>query len=103
MNASATIAKRSQPPNLSGRIPELALVSAVVIAVSLILWWRFLPIPIGDLGFYTEPAILLAKFGKLAGPASQFVDLTYQKGMYNYPPGHFLILAAWIRLFGFAP
>jgi hypothetical protein len=89
--------------DLSGRIPELAVVSAVVLAISLILWWRFLPLPVGDLGSYTEPAVLLAKFGKLAGPASQYIDLTYQKGMYNYPPGHFLILAAWIKLFGLSP
>jgi hypothetical protein len=87
----------------TGRIVELAMVSAVVLAVSLFLWWRFLPLPDGDLGFYTEPAVLLAKFGKLTGPASQYIDLTYQKGMYNYPPGHFLILATWIKLFGLSP
>jgi len=89
-------------PHLSARNSELAMVSAVVIVVSLILWWRFLPIPVGDLGSYTEPGILLAQFGKLAGPASQYIDLTYQKGMYNYPPGHFLILGGWIKLFGFS-
>jgi hypothetical protein len=82
---------------------ELVAVSVVVLLVSVILWWRFLPLPDGDLGFYTEPSILFAKFGKLAGPGSQYVDLTYQKGIYNYPPGHFLILAAWIKLFGFSP
>ena len=81
---------------------EVAIVSAVILAISLILWWRFLPLPHQDLNFYTEPAFLLAKFGKLAGPGSQYVDLTYQKGMYNYPPGHFLILAGWLKLFGFS-
>jgi len=88
--------------NPSGRIAELAVVILVVIAASLILWWRFLPLPHQDLSFYTEPAFLLAKFGKLAGPGSQYVDLTYQKGIYSYPPGHFLILAAWIKLWGFS-
>src|SRR5258708_29771984 len=88
--------------NRSGRIAELGFVILVVIAVSLILWWRFLPLPHQDLNFYTEPAFLLAKFGKLAGPGSQYVDLTYQKGIYSYPPGHFLILAAWIKLWGFS-
>jgi hypothetical protein len=92
--------KRVLPLNLSGHMRELALLTSIVIVLSLVLWWRFLPLPVGDLGTYTEPAFLLAKFGKLAGPASQYIDLTYQKGMYNYPPGHFLILAAWIKLFG---
>jgi hypothetical protein len=87
--------------NPSFRI-ELAAISALVFAVSLILWWRFLPLPHQDLGFYTEPALLLAKFGKLAGPGSQYIDLTYQKGIYNYPPGYYLILAGWIKLFGFS-
>ncbi|HXJ15478.1 MAG TPA: hypothetical protein VNH19_24660 [Candidatus Limnocylindrales bacterium] len=82
---------------------ELAFVTAVLSAVALILWWRFLPLPHGDLGFYTEPAYLLARFGTLAGPASQYVDLTYQRGFYNYPPGHYLLLAGWIKLFGLSP
>jgi hypothetical protein len=79
---------------------ELAIVSGVIITISLILWWRFLPLPNGDLNFYTEPAFLLAKVGRLAGPGSQYIDLTYQKGMYFYPPGHFLLLASWIKLVG---
>lgn len=82
---------------------ELAAISAIVTAVSLVLWWRFLPLPHGDLGFYSEPAYLLARFGKLAAPGSQYVDLTYQRGFYNYPPGYFLVLAAWIKLLGFSP
>ena len=82
---------------------ELALVTAILSAVALVLWWRFLPLPHGDLGFYTEPAYLLAKFGTLAGPGSQYVDLTYQRGFYNYPPGHYLLLAGWIKLFGLSP
>jgi hypothetical protein len=82
------------------RLREALLVSAIVGVVSCILWWRFLPLPHGDLGSYTEPAYLLAKFGKLAGPASQYKDMTYQKGIYSYPPGYFIILAGWLRLFG---
>lgn len=84
----------------ASRRRELAIVIAVTLAISLILWWRFLPLPDGDLNFYTEPAFLLATIGKLAGPGSQYIDLTYQKAMYFYPPGHFLILAGWIKLFG---
>jgi len=85
------------------RWQEMAVVTAVLSVLGLILWWRFLPLPGGDLGFYTEPAYWLAKFGVLAGPGSQYVDLTYQKGIYNYPPGHFLLLAGWIKLFGLSP
>lgn len=79
---------------------ELALVCAIILVASLSMWWRFLPLPNVDLSFYTEPAYLLAKFGILAGPGSQHVDLTYQKGIYNYPPGYYLLLAGWIKLFG---
>lgn len=81
---------------------ELAFVSAGVAAVSAILFWRSVPLPHGDLSFFTEPAYMLAKFGRLASPGSQFYDLTYLKGFYGYPPGYFLILAGWIRLFGFS-
>ena len=91
MPNAATSEKEPAPVNLSGRIAEFAVVSSIVLVVSLILWWRFLPLPHQDLNFYTEPAFMLAKFGKLAGPGSQYVDLTYQKGIYNYPPGHFLM------------
>jgi hypothetical protein len=85
------------------RLREVLFVSAIVGTASCILWWRFLPLPHGDLGSYTEPAYLLAKFGRLAGPASQYKDLTYQKGIYSYPPGYFIILAGWLRLFGLSP
>src|SRR5437879_4227587 len=85
------------------RWQEMAVVTAVLSVLGLILWWRFLPLPGVDLGFYTEPTYWLAKFGVLAGPGSQYVDLTYQKGIYNYPPGHFLLLAGWIKLFGLSP
>ncbi|PYT62385.1 MAG: hypothetical protein DMG35_07760 [Acidobacteria bacterium] len=78
----------------------MGIVFAITVAISCILWWRFLPLPHQDLNYYTEPAYLLAKFGKLAGPGSQYVDLTYQKGIYSYPPGYFIILAGWLKLFG---
>jgi len=84
-------------------VREVLFVSAIVATASCLLWWRFLPLPHGDLGSYTEPAYLLAKFGRLAGPASQYKDLTYQKGIYSYPPGYFIILAGWLRLFGLSP
>jgi hypothetical protein len=79
---------------------ELLAVVVLIGAASLFLWWRLLPLPHQDLNFYTEPAYFLANFGKLIGPGSQYTDLTYQKGEYFYPPGYFLILAAWIKLFG---
>lgn len=87
----------------TSRRRELLAVSAIVLAISAILWWRLLPLPHQDLDFYTEPSYLLANSGKLAGPGSQNVDLTYQKGIYNYPPGHYVILAAWIKIFGLSP
>ncbi len=79
---------------------ELILVSIIVVSASGILFWRFLPLPSGDLSFYTEPAYLLAQSGKLLAPGSQNIDLTFQKAVYTYPPGYFLILAGWLRLFG---
>lgn len=87
----------------TSRPREFLAVSVIVLAISAILWWRFLPLPHQDLNFYTEPSLLLANSGKLAGPGSQNVDLTYQKGIYNYPPGHYFILAAWIKIFGLSP
>src|SRR5271168_4207370 len=78
-------------PGSRARALEVLAVLASVLSVSLLLWWRFLPLPHQDLNFYTEPAYLLATQGKLAGPASQYLDLTYQKGFYFYPPGYFLI------------
>jgi len=78
----------------------LILVSIIVVSVSGILFWRFLPLPNGDLSFYTEPAYLLAQSGRLAAPGSQNIDLTFQKAVYPYPPGYFLILAGWLRIFG---
>jgi hypothetical protein len=44
---------------------------------------------------------MLAESGKIAGPASQYLDLTYARGIYFYPPGYTLILGGWIKLFGF--
>jgi len=79
---------------------EFILVSIIVVSISGILFWRFLPLPDGDLSFYTEPAYLLAQYGKLSAPASQNIDLTLQKGVYLHPPGYFLILAGWLRLVG---
>lgn len=104
-NEAAPLAgARTQPGPLgTSHWREMAVVSAIVGATSCILWWRFLPLPHVDLSYYTEPAYLLAKFGTLAGPGSQYVDLTYQKGIYSYPPGYFVILAGWLRLFGLSP
>lgn len=89
----------SAPP----RRREILTVFAVLAIASVILWWRFLPLPHQDLDFYSEPAYLLAHYGKLANPAAQHYDLTFQKGSYNYPPGYYLILAAWIKAFRFSP
>jgi hypothetical protein len=59
--------------------------------------------PHQDLNFFTEPGYLLANYGRLAAPGGQYFNLTYQKGVYNYPPGYFLIIAGWIKAFGFSP
>ncbi|MDQ3803830.1 MAG: hypothetical protein M3416_08400 [Acidobacteriota bacterium] len=64
-------------------------------------WWLCQPLAHGDLNFYTEPAALLAESGRLAGPGSQHLDLTYVRGIYFYPPGYALLLGGWIKLFGF--
>jgi hypothetical protein len=82
---------------------ELGVILAVLLGASAVLFWGFLPLPHQDLNYYTEPAYLLATTGRLAGPGSQGVDLTFQKGIYSYPPGYFLILAAWLRTFGLSP
>lgn len=79
---------------------ESLFVVTMLSIVGGILWWRFLPLPHQDLNFYTEPAYMLAQFGRLSGFGSQYVDLTYQKGMYFYPPGYSLLLGAWIKAFG---
>jgi len=80
-------------------IPEIIIVGSVLAIIHLFLWWRYAPIAHVDFGFYTEPAFLLAKRGIIAGPASQYLDLTYTKGIYFYPPGYALILGGWIKLF----
>jgi len=101
-NLAATERRSTTTP--AGRsIPsrqELLWVCLVVCGISAILFWRFLPLPHQDLNFFTEPAYQLARFGRLAAPGSQSYDLTFQKGIYCYPPGYFLLLAAWLRLFG---
>lgn len=79
---------------------EGAAVFAVLAAAHLFLWSRSLPLAYQDLSFYFEPAILLAREGWLAGPASHYHDLTYVRGMYFYPPGFPLVLAGWIAVFG---
>jgi len=79
---------------------EFIWVSIILVAFSGVLFWRFLPLPNADLSFYTEPAYLLAQSGKLSAPGSQNIDLTFQKAVYPYPPGYFLILAGWLRIFG---
>lgn len=82
---------------------EFLVVLFVLVLISLGFWWRFLPMPHQDLNFFTEPGYLLANYGKLADPGGQCYNLAYQKGVYNYPPGYFLILAAWIKAFGLSP
>ena len=54
----------------NSRVQELIVVSIVVVAISGILFWRFLPLPSGGLNFFTEPAYMLAKFGRLAAPCA---------------------------------
>lgn len=79
---------------------EVCAAVGTVALVHLFFWWQYQPLAHGDLNFYTEPAVLLAESGVIAGPGSQHLDLTYAKGIYFYPPGYTLILAGWIKLFG---
>ncbi|HEV3258075.1 MAG TPA: hypothetical protein VG013_14415 [Gemmataceae bacterium] len=81
-------------------LKELLLVTAAITAIHIALALRGLPLPHGDCGAYVEPALLLASDGKLAGPATQHQDLLYRYGFYSYPPGFFVLLSGWIRLFG---
>lgn len=99
ISASAGDELASERYSAATRRWELIWVSIIVVAVSGVLFWRFLPLPHQDLNYYTEPAYMLAKFSMLSGPGSQNIDLTYQKGIYSYPPGYFLILAGWLRIF----
>lgn len=97
-------ARAAEEPFSTGRGAdwrELGVVFAVLALVHVWLWSRSLPLAYQDLSFYFEPAILLAKHGWLAGPASHYHDFTYVRGMYFYPPGFPLVLASWIRAFGF--
>ncbi len=82
---------------------ELFWVSIIIVTVSCVLLWRYLPLPHQDRNFYVEPGYQLAQTGKLIGPGSQNVDLTYQKEIYSYPPGYFLLVAGWLKLFGLTP
>ncbi|MDJ1175390.1 hypothetical protein [Roseofilum capinflatum] len=91
---------RRQQNNIS--IKELASVIVILAIIHLFLWWKYLPISHIDLNFYTEPALMLARHGVISGPGSQHLDLTYTKGIYFYPPGYALVVAGWIKLFGFS-
>ena len=79
---------------------ELAVVLATLAVAHLVMLWRLVPLPTCDLSFYTEPAWQLAQSGRLCGPGSQHLDLTYVQGIYFYPPGYPLVLAAWLKAFG---
>ncbi|MDJ1179464.1 hypothetical protein PJF56_11375 [Roseofilum sp. BLCC_M91] len=83
-------------------ILEAIAVIVILAIIHLFLWWKYLPIAHIDLNFYTEPALMLARHGILSGPGSQHLDITYAKGIYFYPPGYALIVAGWIKLFGFS-
>ncbi len=82
---------------------EFLVVLITLVVISLGLWWRFLPMPHRDLNYFTEPGYLLANDDRMADPGGQYYNLTYQKGVYNYPPGYFLLLASWIKAFGLSP
>src|SRR5262245_42451658 len=79
---------------------ELGLVVLMNVAVHLIMLVLGMPLPHVDLSTYVEPAFLLAQTGVLAGPATQHQDLLYTVGFYSYPPGYFLLLGGWVKVFG---
>jgi hypothetical protein len=80
---------------------EVATVLGVLAVVHAALWARGVPLPHQDLLFYSEPAVHLAREGKLIAPGAQYIDLTYGVFFAFYPPGYALCLAPWIGLFGF--
>jgi hypothetical protein len=71
-----------------------------IFIVHFLLWRAKLPLPHVDLLCFGEPALLLATTGKIAAPASQYLDLTYVLGSYFYPPGYIVVMAGWLKVFG---
>ncbi len=60
------------------------------------------PLPHIDLNCYTEPAWMLAYKGVIAAPATQYTDLTASKTFFLQPPLYFLLLAGYLKIFGFS-
>ncbi len=66
----------------------------------LALWFFALPLPHIDFNFYVDPAVQLARTGRLISPAAQHLDLTYPLGFFYLPPVYFFTLAGWLTCFG---
>lgn len=79
---------------------EVCACVASIVVLQAIMFIRGAPGLHGDASAYLEPGFLLAWNGVLAGPATQHQDLLYTVGFYSYPPGFFLLLAAWTKAFG---
>ncbi|MDQ3675016.1 MAG: hypothetical protein M3365_11655 [Gemmatimonadota bacterium] len=79
---------------------ELFVVALVLAALHTVFWLRYWPLPHYDLNAYLEPGILLATEGRLAGPGSQYLDLTLTQAAHFYPPGFALLVGGWVAAFG---
>jgi len=87
-------------PTPKAAFSEILGVAIALVLLHGVLWLYLLPLPHVDLITFGEPALLLATTGKIAAPASQYLDLTYVLGSYFYPPGYIVILAAWLKIMG---
>jgi hypothetical protein len=78
-------------------------VAATLLFVHALLFLRGLPLPHHDSFFFTEPALHLVRSGRLIAPSAEYLDLTYGLNFGAYPPLYFVLLAGWLRVFGYSP
>lgn len=80
---------------------ELCTVVGIILLAQFVMFSCGSPVPHQDASQYFEPGILLAMQGKLARPCDQYYDLSYKIVFFAYPPGFSLIVAAWVKIFGY--
>lgn len=93
---------QNQPLIQSMSRREICTVSGIIVLAQFLMFLRCTPVPHMDASTYLEPGILLASEGRLAAPATQYHDLSYKIAYCAYPPGFFLLMAAWVKLFGYS-